>query len=1189
MKLKKFLLLGIFAVLAAFCLTPGFAFADDPEGTALSFTDGYCHPSGGSYYLKEDVDNGAILITGDTAGTLTTIDLNGHWLKQTEKVYRAGSSTDALKGTIYLKASTGYKVNVKIINSKPDSGGIIQNSYGNAIYLERGSDAQAPTLTLNGISVSTSYSKMPDESLECLAVKGGEATIDNSMLQIDPESLKAAICVDPVSSNKVTVNSGIFKGSTKEYAEDIINVNKVTGKTETPSIVLNGGTYNKVPEQATLGEGKFIYQSSTAEYTVSDNHDGYDYAIVPSALGGVWFKDSDSALAYKNTFKKKTFHTVAFVSSNKTAVPDQYVADGCSVAKPLDPSDPKYDGLSFSSWQLDGVDYDFSSKVSSGLTLAAKYSGNVASVNGETYATLQEAINAATSGQMVKLIRSTQENVALDDSSKDITVDLDGNVLINEDNSASTFTVKAGHVTLQNGLVKYLAQEDEGTGLVAIDVDGSSSSSNKPSATIDVDVWSSGYSAVYAQNGSLQINGGTHTLSCSAKIDDSSVLTMDFGDVVINGGTFSTSGGSSSIGTYHSGTVTIYGGSFTSDLKQELNENPYSLQGGQYYVMPSLDYLANGYVLYKPADPDIPDDLKGETSPYSVVSADSDLVKNASAKVEISGKTIYYESAAEAKTYAIAHKDEGAVATIYLTATLDVPTDAVYDGTAKKATASFDYEGASDDGVTAVIEYSNADSKEKLDSAPVNAGSYVAKVTGLSGAEKESYKYELSKNSSSATFAIAKADAEITVAESIEKLFGEEAFNLGASAKTTESLAYSSSNEDVATVDGTGNVTIKAVGETTITVSAAEAANFKAAKKEVELTVSDDPSSIVHAEVEFSQDSWTYNGTQQKPAIRSVTLNGTKLNEGTDFTVTYGENVNAGTEAGSVTLTSAGDYKGSKTVKFDIQKAAATITVPAEPIEKTVGDTDFELGAKASTEVEGGSAVKLAYKSSDDKVATVNDGGQVSAHAAGSATITVSAAENGNYTAETKQVSLTVKAAPSPAPVTTNISAAKVTLSKASFTYNGKAQKPSVKSVVLNGKTLKAGTDYTASVASGKKVGTYAVTINAKGSYTGKATASFVINPKGVTKFKVSKAKKSFKAKWAKSKTERSGVQLKYSTKKSMANAKTVKAKGASAKAKTVKKLKKKTKYYVQARAYKVVNGKTYYSAWSAKKAVKTK
>ena len=260
-------------------------------------------------------------------------------------------------------------------------------------------------------------------------------------------------------------------------------------------------------------------------------------------------------------------------------------------------------------------------------------------------------------------------------------------------------------------------------------------------------------------------------------------------------------------------------------------------------------------------------------------------------------------------------------------------------------------------------------------------------------------------------------------------------------------------------------------------------------------------------------------------------------------------------------------------INFEIQKASTSITI-AEPGAKTIGD-EFKLNPSA---FDGAS---FTYESSDSKVASVSEGGTVKVNAAGTATITVNTPGDSNHTAAAKSVILTAKAA--------DFSAAKVILSKTAFTYNGKAQKPSVKSVVLNGKTLKAGTDYTASIASGKKVGTYNVTIAAKGSYTGKATASFVINPKGVAKFKVTKAKKAFKAKWKKSKTERSGVQVKYSTKKSMKSAKTVKAKGASVKAKKVKKLKKKTKYYVQVRAYKVVNGKTYYSSWSAKKAVKTK
>ncbi len=337
--------------------------------------------------------------------------------------------------------------------------------------------------------------------------------------------------------------------------------------------------------------------------------------------------------------------------------------------------------------------------------------------------------------------------------------------------------------------------------------------------------------------------------------------------------------------------------------------------------------------------------------------------------------------------------------------------------------------------------------------------------------------------------------------------------------------------------------------------------------------------SIEGAVVTLDPEFCTYDGTPQKPAVKSVVLDGKTLTENQDYTVSYGENISAGTEAGTVILTGKNDYSGDQTVPFEIKKASTTIDV-AELGDMTVGD-EFKLNPSAFD------GAKFTYQSSDSKVASVSEDGTVKALAAGTATITVSTEGDTNHESATKDLKLTVKAAPTP--VSTNISAAKVTLSKSSFTYNGKAQKPSVKSVVLNGKTLTNGTDYTASVASGKKVGTYNVTITAKGSYTGKTTSSFVINPKGVTKFKVSKAKKAFKAKWAKNKTERSGVQVKYSTKKSMAKAKTVKAKGAAAKAKTVKKLKKKTKYYVQVRAYKVVNGKTYYSGWSAKKTVKTK
>ena len=84
---------------------------------------------------------------------------------------------------------------------------------------------------------------------------------------------------------------------------------------------------------------------------------------------------------------------------------------------------------------------------------------------------------------------------------------------------------------------------------------------------------------------------------------------------------------------------------------------------------------------------------------------------------------------------------------------------------------------------------------------------------------------------------------------------------------------------------------------------------------------------------------------------------------------------------------------------------------------------------------------------------------------------------------------------------------------------------------------------------------------------------------------KLTKGKKSFTAKWAKV-TGVGGYQIQYSVYKNMKNAKKVKVKGTK---KTVKKLKSGKKYFVRIRAYKKINGKTKYSAWSAKKTVTTK
>ena len=81
--------------------------------------------------------------------------------------------------------------------------------------------------------------------------------------------------------------------------------------------------------------------------------------------------------------------------------------------------------------------------------------------------------------------------------------------------------------------------------------------------------------------------------------------------------------------------------------------------------------------------------------------------------------------------------------------------------------------------------------------------------------------------------------------------------------------------------------------------------------------------------------------------------------------------------------------------------------------------------------------------------------------------------------------------------------------------------------------------------------------------------------------------KKLLKTKWNKLGGV-TGYQLQYSTSKKFKK-KTTKNKYTSKNALNIKKLKAKKKYFVRVRAYKTVNGKTYYGNWSNVKSAKTK
>ena len=101
--------------------------------------------------------------------------------------------------------------------------------------------------------------------------------------------------------------------------------------------------------------------------------------------------------------------------------------------------------------------------------------------------------------------------------------------------------------------------------------------------------------------------------------------------------------------------------------------------------------------------------------------------------------------------------------------------------------------------------------------------------------------------------------------------------------------------------------------------------------------------------INLGSTSLVYDGTELKPTV-TVKDGSTVLVEGTDYTLTYANNVNVGTA--TVTATGIGNYTGTQTKEFSITKADMTITAPAAK-EGLVYTTQPQALANAGT-VEGG-------------------------------------------------------------------------------------------------------------------------------------------------------------------------------------------------------------------------------------------
>ena len=208
-----------------------------------------------------------------------------------------------------------------------------------------------------------------------------------------------------------------------------------------------------------------------------------------------------------------------------------------------------------------------------------------------------------------------------------------------------------------------------------------------------------------------------------------------------------------------------------------------------------------------------------------------------------------------------------------------------------------------------------------------------------------------------------------------------------------------------------------------------------------------------------------YTGKKLTPPP-SITYNGMTLKKGTDYTVTYRNNKNAG--VAKAIIKGKGNYKGKVTKTFKIVKASLSDARISNVNAKTY--TGKKIQPKVTLRYKG----KKLQVNKDYTIKYRNNKN------VGIASITI----RGKGNLKGKQV---LQFAITPASIS------KCSISyKDSWYWNGSLIKPAV-TVKYKGKKLKAGKDYLVGYANNDVVGTAWISIQGKGNFTGYERKSFEI------------------------------------------------------------------------------------------------
>lgn len=324
------------------------------------------------------------------------------------------------------------------------------------------------------------------------------------------------------------------------------------------------------------------------------------------------------------------------------------------------------------------------------------------------------------------------------------------------------------------------------------------------------------------------------------------------------------------------------------------------------------------------------------------------------------------------------------------------------------------------------------------------------------------------------------------------------------------------------------------------------------------------------AVITLEKDTYVYDGKAKTPAV-TVTLKGETVSADV-YTTAYSSNINAGTATVTVTAVSEG-YTGS---------IAKTFTITKKDINKavvTLKEASYVYNGKAKTPAVTAVTVDGLKLSSGDYTAAYTKNTN-----AGTAVVTVTG--KGNYMGSAVK-NFTISKASATIKVT------KTSITKAygakNFSLGASVNSKGKLTYSFSNKTV-------AKMAKGKVkiIGYGKVTITVKAAATANYKAAskkvtLTVKPKKAA-IKTVKSKKAGQVTitWKKD-TKATGYQISYSTSKKFKKAKTVLVKNKKTTSKTITKLSKGKTYYVRVHAYKTVNGKKLYGAYSTVKKVKIK